>query len=174
MLKYKSTKKAGRIGGRLPIPPSARFAINALWVLVLLPLSVVTGCAKNYGRVQFNPDMTAAFVEKQPLPDYRYYYCGRFNQPWAIVGIEPGIQFETRLWSDITNKNDIYRMVDTIRIRDYHYSRAADILDASGGKIGIYFSNYTQTTVEDLGDNRITVYCPYAPGRAFEGRNGLH
>jgi hypothetical protein len=131
----------------------------AIMILLILP-----GCMGSYGRIKSNPDLTAAFKNNLELPDYNYYYCGRENLPYAVVGIDPQYEFQDRVWFKIETKADVYKKAAGIIAWDTTWSRGADILDPEGNRIGIWFSYYNSTTVKVGPDNKVAVTNPYNPG----------
>ena len=61
------------------------YGFTAAGLLIAL---LTSGCFGNYGRLKHNDDVTRAFKAHQVEPNYRYYYYGRTNMPYAIVGID--------------------------------------------------------------------------------------
>ena len=138
-----------------------------IYILVLLVLQVtLTGCIENYGKITSNPALIEAYKTRQALPEYHYYYCGRSRLPYAVVGIDPKYTFSDRLWHKIETKEDVYKKIDGLMqtpLESYRVT-AADILDSSGNKIGIWFSYYYTTVVKIVPEtNIIEVYNPYNP-----------
>jgi hypothetical protein len=136
---------------------------------LVLALMLIPGCTGNYGRLKSNPDLTAAFQDRQTLPDFNYYYCGREDLPYAVVGIDPRYEFQDRFWHPIETKEDVYRKAAGVTAWDNIWSRGADILDAEGNRIGIWFSYYDSTTVKLGPDNKVAVYNPYNPNKPPKG-----
>lgn len=138
-----------------------------LYILVLLVLqAALTGCIENYGKITSNPALFDAYKTRQALPEYHYYYIGRSGLPYAVVGIDPKYTLLDRLWHKIEAKEDVYEKIDGLMQEPWESSRitAADILDSSGTKMGIWFSYYHTTVVKRVpGTNNIEVYNPYNP-----------
>lgn len=137
---------------------------------VVFLLTILAGCMQNYGRLKSNPELTDAFTNQRALPDYNYYYCGRENLPYAVVGIDPDYQFEDRLWYKIETKEQVYKQAGGVVDWNHIWARGADILDPSGNRIGIWFSYYQSTTVEVGPGNRVVVYNPYSPNHKSSDR----
>jgi len=131
--------------------------------LAITTLLILTGCMGSYGRIESNPELTDAFIHKLELPDYNYYYCGRENLPYAVVGIDPRYEFQDRVWVKIETKADVYKKAAGVLVWNDTWSRGADILDPAGNQIGIWFSYYNTTTVKVGPDNTVAVYNPYRP-----------
>lgn len=139
-------------------------------VLAVSVLLILTGCTGNYGRLKANPDLTNAFTNRGALPDYNYYYCGRENLPYAVVGIDPAYQFEDRVWFKIETKEEVYKKAASVVAWNHIWSKGADILDPSGNRIGIWFSYYQHTTVKVGPENKVAVYNPYSPNRKSDDK----
>ena len=143
-----------------------RYRAAAMIIMIML---ILPGCMQRYGSLKSNPELTAAFQDRQALPDFNYYYNGRENLPYAVVGIDPRYEFQDRVWHPIETKEDVYRKAAGVTAWDNHWSRGADILDAEGNRIGVWFSYYDSTTVKLGPDNRVAVYSPYSPTRPPKG-----
>jgi hypothetical protein len=147
---------------------------KSLVILNLTVMMLLVGCLQNYGRIQGNDDLTAAFSERQMLPDYTYYFCGRYNTPWAIIGIAPAYTLKDRMWTKITSSESFEDLSENIYYRDRFFARGADMLDPSGNHVGIYYSDFTSTAIKMLPENGLEIVCPYkdnqGPGDArFRG-----
>jgi len=144
-----------------------RYVVAATAITIMLFLS---GCMGSYGRIKSNPDLTDAFKNNLKLPDYNYYYCGRENLPYAVVGIDPQYEFQDSVWFKIETKADVYKKAASITAWDRTWSRGADILDPEGNRIGIWFSYYSSTSVKVGPDNKVAVFNPYRPGFVEAGQ----
>ena len=145
-----------------------RGVLSAL--IIIAALTTMSGCLGDYGRLKGNPALTDAFKNRQTLPDYNYYYTGRENLPYAVVGIDPRYQFKDRVWHPIESKEEVYKQAAGITAWDRHWARGADILDADGNRIGIWFSYYDSTTIKVGPENLVAVYSPYSPNRNHKGK----
>ena len=140
-----------------------RYSISA--ILVILVLLTLPGCMASYGRLKTNPDLTDVFKNRRVLPDYNYYYCGRADLPYAVVGIAPEYDFQDRVWHKIETKEEVYEKAAGVLAWNDIWSRGAEILDPSGNRIGIWFSYYHSTTVKVGPENKVWVYNPYSPNK---------
>lgn len=140
-----------------------RDLLSALGLIAIL--LIAQGCTGSYGRIKTNPELTAVFKNRQALPDYNYYYCGREALPYAVVGIDPQYEFKDRVWHRIESKADLYERAAGVLAWDDNWSRGADILDPEGNRIGIWFSYFDTTTVKVGPGNAVAVYNPYNPNR---------
>jgi hypothetical protein len=144
------------------------FWVTVLAVSILLTL---TGCMGDYGRLKEDPALTDAFKNGRALPDYNYFYCGRENLPYAVVGIDPAYQFEDRVWFKIETKEEVYKKAASVVAWNHIWSKGAEILDPSGNRIGIWFSYYQHTTVKVGPENKVAVYNPYSPNKKSSDRD---
>lgn len=139
-------------------------------LLAVSILLALTGCMGNYGRLKADPALTDAFINGSGLPDYNYYYCGRENLPYAVVGIDPKYEFEDRVWHRIETREEVYKKAAGIVAWNDIWSKGAEILDPSGNLIGIWFSYYQHTTVKVGPENKVAVYNPYSPNTKSEDK----
>ena len=120
---------------------------NRLWATVFaLILSVVAvGCSGSYGSLKRDPQVTKAFDDNTVNPEYQYYYYGRTNQPYVIVGIDRSYYMQSRVWREVEPNSDqfkemVYWIWTDILYAPY-YDKGAHILDPPGNREGILCSN---------------------------------
>ncbi|HCY85291.1 MAG TPA: hypothetical protein DHV36_09180 [Desulfobacteraceae bacterium] len=140
-------------------------------VVSILPLlsMLLYACSANYGSLMRNPALPGLYENRALLPDYNYYYAGRSNLPYAVIGLEKQYQFSTMGWFKIEDHDDVYDKISRLDDRpDIGVSNtmvSADIIDQDGNKIGIWFSYYHHTVVKtDPGTKTAVVLNPYSPG----------
>ena len=131
------------------------FAIAVIAVALL-----TSGCFQNYGRLKHNDDVTRAFQTYQVEPDYKYYYYGRTNMPYAIVGIDRAYHMRSRVWREVDHdteqfKEMIFWVWDDVYV-PFRLS-GAHITDPSGKKVGIWYSGIWYAAVRFEEDNRIVI-----------------
>ena len=127
---------------------------------VLIVATMVSGCFENYGRLKHNDEVTRAFQTYQVEPDYKYYYYGRTNMPYAIVGIDRAYHMQSRVWREVDHdteqfKNMIFWVWDDVYV-PYSLS-GAHITDPGGKKVGIWYSGIWYAAIRFEEDNRIVV-----------------
>ena len=132
-------------------------------VLTIVALLILPGCMGSYGRLKSNPELTDAFKNQLELPDYNYYYCGRARMPYAVVGLDPEYEFQSKTWQKIETRDDVYKKAAGVLAWNPSWSKGADVLDPSGKRIGIWFSYYRSTAVKVGPGNKVAVYNPYRP-----------
>ncbi len=140
--------------------------------LLILPLLILFSCTANSGRLTENPSLMELHRNQNPLPDYNYYYVGRANLPYAVIGLDKRYQFNTKGWFKIENKTDVSQKISRldnrpgIGVSDTVFP--ADIQDKQGTRVGIWFSYYKSTVVTIDHDARtIVVLNPYSPNGDF-------
>ena len=79
---------------------SRLFRLTAVLV-ALFAATMITGCLESYGRIKRSPELTQAFQSYTVEPDYKYYYYGLTNHPYAIIGIDPAYHISSKVWREI-------------------------------------------------------------------------
>jgi hypothetical protein len=107
----------------------------------------VAGC-ENHGKLQRNPELTRSF-ENHSLPqDYAYYYYGRDNMPYALVGIAPEFRLQSELWQAVGHQSDRFRgMIRWVWTEHNYAPYGAHILGPGGERIGIWYSSITHAAI---------------------------
>lgn len=130
----------------------------------ILTVSVlISGCFENYGRLKHNAEVSRAFQTYQVEPDYKYYYYGRTNMPYAIVGIDRTYHMRSRVWREVDHDTEKFRKMifwtwDDIRYSyQRNFTQGAYILDPEGKKIGIWYSGLWWAAIRFEDDKRIVV-----------------
>jgi len=130
-------------------------AIGALVITVTLG-----GCFENYGRLKHNAEITHAFQNNQVAPDYQYYYYGRTNQPYAIVGIDRTYHMRSRVWRQVDHDTEQFKeMVFWVwDVGPWNSPLSgADITDPGGKKVGIWYSSIWFAAIRFEEGNRIVI-----------------
>lgn len=127
---------------------------------VLVASTVLSGCFENYGRLKHNNEVTRAFQTYQVEPDYKYYYYGRTNMPYAIVGIDRAYHMQSRVWREVDHDTEqfnkmIYWVWDDVFLP--FYLSGAYITDPGGKKVGIWYSGIWYAAIRFEENNRIVV-----------------
>ncbi|WP_319575962.1 hypothetical protein [uncultured Desulfobacter sp.] len=135
--------------------------------LLLVFLLIPAGCGLNTaGHMRHSPVLMEQYREKLLPEELSYFYCGRENLPYAVVGIDPAYTFETKSWFPIKPGPELYRKIDNLSNlepdQDRMYARA--IIGPAGNTIGMWFSFYHSTgVIVDDTNHSIQVYNPYKP-----------
>lgn len=135
--------------------------------LAFVSVFISAGCGiHSAGYMKHRPELMDQYKEKTLPENLSYFYCGRENLPYAVVGIDPAYSFETKIWFPIEFGPDLYDKIDHLSNlepgQNRKYARA--ILSPAGNTIGLWFSFYHSTgVVVDEANHKIQVYNPYKP-----------
>ena len=126
----------------------------------LITSALISGCFENYGRLRHNAEVTRAFQTYQTEPDYKYYYYGRTNMPYAIVGIDRAYHMKSRVWREVDRDTEqfnkmIFWVWDDIYL-PFSLS-GAYITDPGGKKVGVWYSGIWYAAVRFEENNRIVI-----------------
>ena len=123
----------------------------ALVVLVLM----AAGCTKNYGHFTKSAEVDLAFRQGDHQSDYQYFYAGRDNMPYAIIGIDRSYTVPSRYWVPFDPESEMLRdMSGNMYGRHKYYPSGFHILDPDGNIIGVWFSSVNQYSVSVDRQNR--------------------
>ncbi|WP_020587465.1 hypothetical protein [Desulfobacter curvatus] len=135
--------------------------------LVFVFFFIPAGCGfDKAGHMRHSPDLMEQYREKTLPEQLSYFYCGRKNLPYAVVGIDPAYSFETKFWFPIEFGPDLYRKIDHLSHLEPNQNRmyARSILGPAGNTIGVWFSFYHSTgVIVDDANHKIKVFNPYKP-----------
>lgn len=122
---------------------------------------------KNHVKFKQIPEMGNNYKDVEIIPGYNYYYTGRSHLPYAVIGVDPAYELNSRFWNKIETKEMVIDKVDGLMPIDWYYMSVSKILDQKGNQVGIWYSYYPYTIVR-LGEApRMTVFSPYHPNRAL-------
>jgi hypothetical protein len=138
--------------------------IAGAWVL-LSGQTVLGGDVGEYAHIQPSAEIESQ-VKTNKLPvNYKYYYTGRDDIPYAVIGINPEYTVEAKFWYEIKTQDEvIYKinhLMPIVQATDITYGK---IVDAEGNQAGVWFSEYSSGVVRFETGNRLTVFSPYQPG----------
>ncbi|MCG8566651.1 MAG: hypothetical protein MI747_16385 [Desulfobacterales bacterium] len=143
--------------------PKAGFRL----ILLVFTVAIISmGCLGGYGTMKTNLRWLELSQARELPRGYTYYFCGRSNIPYALVGIEPGWTFKSRFWFKVDTMDQVYDLVENLS--DLHIDAgektAADILTPQGEKVGVWISYYSSSVVQvDAKGKVVSVYNPYNP-----------
>jgi len=143
------------------------FAIGIIWIIC------IAGCAGNVEHMRTNLELTQAFEDGRPPPEYRYYVTGRENLPNAVIGIDRKYRQRARFWREIDPESgDLARAVQNLFPHLRQRPRASYLLSPDGDIIGVYWSTIYWTTIRMGEENDVYILPPRAPdGRGIGGWN---
>jgi len=126
----------------------------------LLVFALAAGCTGSYGRVAFDDNVTDAFKAGQVSSDFKFYYYGVNNRHYAIVGLDPKWELQSRIWRQIDPQAEKFKEAVNhmweIELYPPYYARGSHIFDNEGNKAGVYYSSL-YVTVKFGSDNQIQV-----------------
>ena len=140
-------------------------------IAVMLAVLALAGCAGNYGSLKRDAQVQQAFESNQVPRNYKYYYYGYDTRPYAIFGIEPEYQMNSKMWREVTPDTESFKEMTRWIWEDYgYYKFGADILDPQGKKVGVFYSAIRETSFKFTNGNQIMVMpnTPYLWGPAAD------
>jgi len=135
---------------------------------VVFIAAMAGGCTSGlWGSLDPDSGVTSMFRENSVPEDFKYYVCGRDTMPYAIAGIDPSYEFDSKLWYKAEpNGKKFSKQVAFIwdpQVPDsYDTAKGSWILDSKGNKIGVWYSRYPRASVKIDNENmQIVIYCPH-------------
>jgi hypothetical protein len=134
--------------------------------LLFIALVVLTACAAGtFGRLQRDQTAFQNFTTYNVLPGHRYYTTGVPGNPDAIIAVSDKYTLVTDRWQeqDMTRpllSQTVGRMNAEVGVANSVGLLGSTILDDKGGRIGEWYSIVGLTTVEMLGENKVSVHPP--------------
>ena len=132
-----------------------------MFSLGILTLVWSIGCSQNYGRIHWDEDVTRAFENKQFEPNYNFYQYTIGMRVFAIVGLNPNLELESRLWRELEADTEDFEVARSRMWYDYsqipEYPRGAVIMDPAGEKVGVYFSSIRFVSIHFKPENRVAL-----------------
>ncbi|MGD9133489.1 MAG: hypothetical protein PVF78_07580 [Desulfobacterales bacterium] len=129
--------------------------------LGMLTLVCGVGCSQNYGRIHWDETITQAFEANQSEPGYNYYQYTIGMRVFAIVGLDPKLELQSRIWRELeTDTEDFKVAVSRIWYENGwtpDYARGAVIMDPDGEKAGVYFSSIPIVSIKFKPENQVVV-----------------
>lgn len=158
-------------GKSLPCCILSTLLIASLWLSV-------SACAGPYGRLRSDAQVTEWFQSNTVPEEYNYYYDGRSNMPFAIIGLKPEYTLVSHLWQPVQPNTPDFAYA----VRFMYYNQFADasypaygslILDDKGQTVGIWYARYRSTGVVVKPDKTVIIYSPYH-GDSYGGWASIH
>ena len=127
---------------------------SGLILLIALTL-MAAGCTKNYGNFKKSAEVTLAFRQGDHQPEYQYFYSGRDNMPYAIIGIDRNYTVPSRYWIPFEPESEMLRkMSDNMFGKHKYYPKGYHIFDPEGNMIGVWYSSVNSYSVSVDQPNR--------------------
>jgi hypothetical protein len=121
---------------------AGRIAVAGLLIML------IAGCAGNYGSFSKNVQVGNDFYSGNFQSDYHYYYSGRDNMPYAIIGIDQDYTVPSKYWIRFDPEPEkLKKMAGNMYGKHQYNPYGYHILDPEGTIIGIWFSSVRQPSV---------------------------
>lgn len=125
-----------------------------LTAAVLLSVGLL-GCLQNYARFNRDARVNDAFRRGSVPPALKYYYAGREDMPYAILGIEPGYRNSSPLWIAFEPQPEhLIKMSSNIYGKNRYDPYGYNITAPDGTIVGIWFSSLHFPSVKVDQQNR--------------------
>ena len=132
-----------------------------LGICGLVAAIMLSGCAGIYGRLNWDPQVTAAFQNHDIQKGLNYYYYGVGNQTYAIAGISTEYTIKSRIWREVPQDTEEFKSLVSRAWENYFYMpydpQGAHILNPEGNRVGIWFSSLRFVTIKFAENNRIVL-----------------
>jgi len=107
-----------------------------------LLLSACTGA--NRGVLRNSREVGRAFETFHAYPDYRYWYLNQENNPYAVVGLEQGLDLQDKMWTPVDPASKTFEKVVGL-VQSFPvpggFTYGAYIIDPSGRTVGVWYSS---------------------------------
>jgi hypothetical protein len=124
-------------------------------VFIAISVFVFCACMKNYGRFSMDHRVAQDFRGGVVRPDLRYYYAGRPNMPYAIIGIDRAYTLSSKIWISVAPDADqLRKMSRNIYEKAQKKPFGAYIVSPDERTIGIWYSNIITFSVREDPQNR--------------------
>ena len=134
---------------------------SLLGLICLITAIILSGCAGSYGRLNWDPQVTAAFQKHDIQRGYNYYYYGVGNRTFAMAGISAEYNVKSRMWREVPNDTEAFKsLVSRAWENDFYlpnYPQGAHILNPEGKRVGVWYSSLRFVTVRFAENNRIVL-----------------
>jgi hypothetical protein len=132
-----------------------------MFSLGVLTLVWIAGCSQNFGRIHWDENVTQAFEANRVEPGYNFYQYTVGNRVFAIVGFDPKLELQSRIWRELEADTEDFKVATSRMWDDYsqirEYPRGAVIVDPDGEKVGVYFSSIRFVSINFKPENQVVV-----------------
>jgi hypothetical protein len=109
------------------------------WIAAVVAL---VGCAGGLTPQRLDEDVRLAFVSHAPPGEYRYYFLGWENMPYAIIGLDPQYTLTNRFWRPVEEADrPMGRLIDALYEAPANGPKGAYIVDPEGRTVGLWYSS---------------------------------
>lgn len=132
--------------------------VNVVIVTTVAVIAIgmmVAGCAGNYGHFSLDTEVGQAFRSGSVQSEYRYYYAGRDNMPYAIIGIDRSYSVPSRYWIPFEPDREKLRdMSGNMYGKQRYQPYGSHILGPDGNPVGVWYSSVRIRSVTVDPENR--------------------
>lgn len=154
--KYNCLKHKGTVNWK-----SILFSIGFFTILFFQ--IAFAGSPGEYAVIHKDPSVETSFKLNQMPSKYNYYYTGRSNLPYAVIGIDPKYTLISKYWYKIESKAQVVKKISHLMPTGAINVTYGRVLDSDGNQIGLWFSEYHNTIVRFGSGNELKVFSPYMP-----------
>ena len=130
-----------------------------LGIYVLVAAIMLSGCMGSYGRLNWDPQVTAEFENYDVQQGLNYYYYGVGTRTFAIAGISTEYYMKSKMWREVPQDTEAFKGLVSRAWENYHYKpydpQGAHILNPEGNRVGVWYSSLRFVTVKFAENNRI-------------------
>ena len=145
-----------------PLKASVKKIITIVLVLTVITVSTI-GC-DNYGKLRRDKELTRAFEKHTLSNGFTYFYYGRDNMPYAIIGIGSEYTLKSELWRTVDFQTERFKKMVAWIWTDHNYTPyGAYMLGPGGKKVGIWYSSINHATVDVNETQKTIVVIPDKP-----------
>jgi hypothetical protein len=137
-------------------------SIMGLLTISVFVMIVMSGCLENYGRLNRDHAVTAAFETGQLPSEYHYHFFGIRNHPRAVMGLRPDWTLKSSLWRTVELNTEEFKFMTKWVWEDLgYYKYGANILDPEFEKIGIIYTSSWMAAVKVDKDTKTVEVMPH-------------
>ena len=127
--------------------------------MAVLTLLWIAGCTQNYGRINWDENVSRAFEANRFDSDYNFYQYAIGNRVLAIAGLDPKLELQSRIWRELDADTEDFDIATSRMWEDYsqvrEYARGATILDPAGNRVGVYYSSIRFVSIHFKPNNQV-------------------
>jgi hypothetical protein len=127
---------------------------------------MISGCLGTYGKLHWDPRVTAQFQANEAQKDFNYYHYGVGNRTFAMAGISREYIMESKMWREVQPDTEEFKdLISRAWENSYyppHDPQGAYILNSEGQRVGSWYSSLRFVTVK-FGENNHIFIMPDTP-----------
>jgi hypothetical protein len=134
---------------------------RGVFLLVAAAL-IVSGCTMaNIGSVRTSPEVARQFENLEINSDYRYWYLNQENNPFGVIGIDRGYEFDDGpLWRSVEPSSPTFKkvvgLVGSFPVPG-SMTTGYTISDHQGRPVGVWYSSQSAGITVDSAAKTVSV-----------------